>query len=307
MVMMIAVVAKESSPPPEYSDPMARIMVQYASVAYCTTQAVQAWKLNPACSQIQNVFSLHSVFYANSTDAFAYVGSDSTNKIIVVAFKGTDPSNLLDWIDDLEGAYDYNIICHLNANTSYHGNEGFCNYYKSLVALGLVTSLNNLIAQYPSYQLWITGHSLGGAAAAIHAADLIAKVSSKTRQQINLVTYGEPRVGDYSFVQLLKSGYSYVTQINRVVHLRDIVPHLPPCCFIGQPNFNCSIGAYCPYNHPREVWYNNTMTPGCSFDECSTVVGEDPSCSDSEIDVSISDHLTYFGLDVGGGCCQPRG
>ena len=50
--------------------------------------------------------------------------------------------------------------------------HGFCDYYRSLADLGLPQHIVNLMAQHPGYSVLATGHSLGGAAATIAAADL---------------------------------------------------------------------------------------------------------------------------------------
>lgn len=47
--------------------------------------------------------------------------------------------------------------------------------------------------------------------------------------------------------------YSY-----RVVHQNDLVPHLPPKTFD-----NWFDGAY---HHRYEVWYDNSMVPGSTFE-----------------------------------------
>ena len=50
--------------------------------------------------------------------------------------------------------------------------RGFCDYYKSLAEQGLPDQVVALANQYPSYMIYTTGHSLGGAAATLAAADL---------------------------------------------------------------------------------------------------------------------------------------
>jgi hypothetical protein len=283
----------------QYSDPTARLMVQYASTAYCPQSAVSIWNLNPICSDIQTGFTVTNTFYAAATDAFGYVGRNDAQKIIVVAFKGTNPSDIIDWIDDLESLESYNTPCNLGHGITFNGSVGFCGYYTSLQALGLANAVLAQVSQYPSYTLYVTGHSLGGAAAAIHIADLLSAWSGGNKN-LRLYTFGEPRVGDMTFPNLI-SAYSFANQIFRVVHENDIVPHLPPCCLTISNN--CPTTAGCPYQHPVEEWYDNSMVPGSTWKACSTTNGEDPTCSDSQIDVSIPDHLVYFGLDVGSGCC----
>jgi len=278
-------------------DSYGRTNVPYASAAYCPKATLEQWDLSPACSSIQNGFTVYGVWYAAKTDALGFAGYNAAQQQIVVAFKGTDPSHLRDWIDDLEGCFSFNTTCTISDNLAFKGSSGFCNYYLSLKNEGLFGNVTQLINQFPNYEILVVGHSLGGAAAVIHALDLL--YDFKPTQRINLITFGEPRVGDYSVSQLFASVGSDVL-IYRFIHDRDIVPHLPPCCDV---NNQCETSAECPYHEPREVWYQNDMAPGEPYTVCSPTIGEDFTCSDQDLDYSVDDHLVYFGLNVGEGCC----
>jgi len=299
LILAIAFLLVLSGASGQYLDATARTMVQYASVAYCPQSAVSSWTLNANCSDIQTGFTVTNTFYAESTDAFGYVGRNDANKYIIVGFKGTNPDDIIDWIDDLESLESYNTPCNLGKGITFNVSVGFCGYYLSLQALGLASAVITQVTQYPSYELYVVGHSLGGAAAAIHIADLLSQWPSGYGN-LRLYTFGEPRVGDMTFPNLI-SKYDFGSQVFRLIHENDIVPHLPPCCF--SINGICPTTAACPYQHPVEVWYDNSMVPGSSYDFCSTTNGEDPTCSDSQVDLSIPDHLVYFGLEVGDGCC----
>jgi hypothetical protein len=84
----------------------------------------------------------------------------------------------------------------------------------------------------------------------------------------------------------------------RVVHARDIVPHLAPCCHNW--GGGCGIAKNCPYHAATEVWYNNDMAQNSSYTICGTL-GEDTSC-DNVINLSVTDHEYYFGIHIGGHC-----
>lgn len=45
-----------------------------------------------------------------------------------------------------------------------HVHHGFCTYWADLVALGMADTLLELTRTHPDYTLFVTGHSLGGAA-----------------------------------------------------------------------------------------------------------------------------------------------
>jgi hypothetical protein len=76
-------------------------------------------------------------------------------------------------------------------------------------------------AQYPSFKIIATGHSLGGA-----LATLAAGVLRSQGLNVDLYTYGAPKVGEQALADYITStahGQTY-----RVTHHDDPVPKLPP-------------------------------------------------------------------------------
>ena len=67
-------------------------------------------------------------------------------------------------------------------------------------------------------QLWVTGHSLGGALAVLAAA----RLSGESMAPSAVYTFGAPRVGDSDF------GRAYPAPLYRVENGNDIVCHVPP-------------------------------------------------------------------------------
>ncbi|EPB66209.1 triacylglycerol lipase [Ancylostoma ceylanicum] len=134
-------------------------------------------------------------------------------------------------------------------------------FYKAFMAVwngGLKESFKNLHAKYPSYFVWVTGHSLGGALASLAASYIIAE------ENINGSNVS----------------YSY-----RVVHWRDLVPHIPMKGFEGY------------WHHNSEVFYPYNMEKGSNFTICQA--DESRHCSDGLLyDLSVYDHLHYFNKDV---------
>ena len=89
-----------------------------------------------------------------------------------------------------------------------------------------------LLSKNPSYQIWVTGHSLGAALAPLASAWL-AYYNIAPRQNVILYTFGSPRVGDYKYAlqhdQLVNNSW-------RVVNFDDVVPHLPPLSILHTEN-----------------------------------------------------------------------
>lgn len=83
--------------------------------------------------------------------------------------------------------------------------------------------------------IYITGHSLGGALAVVHAAHLFIRGEHDRVQ--NVVTFGAPRVANWASKRWLDSKYQA-----KIIQYRipgDRVPHLPPVWLgyhhVGQP------------------------------------------------------------------------
>ncbi|CAJ0939140.1 unnamed protein product, partial [Mesorhabditis belari] len=163
---------------------------------------------------------------------------------------------------------------------------------------------------YQNYAVTITGHSLGGALAALAAARTV-KQGIRQSGQVRLVTFGEPRVGSAKFAknfdQLVPNSY-------RVVFRADIVPHLPACHKdLSDTSLRESDAHPCDdyegtaaYHHGTEIWYPDCMAPGCTYMECTGLPkNEDMQCSDRlkfkpfpDISDYISDHRHYFDVKV---------
>lgn len=79
----------------------------------------------------------------------------------------------------------------------------------------LKESISDLITEKPQRPVWITGHSLGGALAAICLA--------RIPEAKGLYIYGAPRVGNAEFVELFEGRCAW-----RVENSQDPVPLVPP-------------------------------------------------------------------------------
>lgn len=125
----------------------------------------------------------------------------------VLVFRGSVLHSLMDWQRD----------SNLNKQECDEGgyvHEGFAG------ALDLIwTPVSKWLKSVGDKDVWVTGHSLGGALAVLAASRLESGA-------VHVCTFGQPRVGDEAFVEASnrKLGRLYC----RFVHHRDIVPRLPP-------------------------------------------------------------------------------
>ncbi len=113
---------------------------------------------------------------------------------------------------------------------------------------------------------------MGAALSVIVGIELRLKYSDRIVEIHNI---GCPRVGNPNFAQFV---HTKVDRINRVVHNRDLIVHLPPT------NFG--------YHHPaNEIFFDEEMK---NYVICNDS-GEDKTCSNKFFpDYKGSDHDFYF-------------
>jgi predicted lipase len=216
------------------------------------------------------------VVYNSDTNANGFVGYDHDINTIIVAFSGTNPVSITNWIDDLDffkinfSGYGTSVVnC-----TGCEVHEGFYKTYMS-VADEVRAGVNGYLAQYPTATIAVTGHSLG-ASLALHAAlDLaIDKLPVKS-----LYNFGQPRTGEINFSQYATSMLQ--DKIFRITHHKDPVPHVP----LEEMGF---------HHEPTEVFYNWLNN---EYTVCDSS-GEDPNCANQYyVDLNVPDHLLYLKFD----------
>ena len=142
------------------------------------------------------------------TQAFLAIRSD----MVLVAFRGTEPEKIKDWLTDANALLVPSPVGHLH--------NGFWRAFNA-IGPGILQELqtNSNIQGKP---LWLTGHSLGAALSTIMAASC-ARVGLLVAGHYN---FGSPRVGDSSFTGFYNERCASVTF--RFVHNNDIVPRVPP-------------------------------------------------------------------------------
>jgi hypothetical protein len=134
-------------------------------------------------------------------------------KAVIVAFAGTDPVSLANWISDFDA--------HLDVTT------GAAEGYEGAAAV-VWSELKQLLEQCvaPGGKVFVTGHSLGGALAALIAH----RISTELQPDVDAVyTFGMPRPGNKAFADLYNRQLGMRTY--RLVHGEDIVPTVAPTSF----------------------------------------------------------------------------
>jgi triacylglycerol lipase len=128
---------------------------------------------------------------------------------MIIAFAGTDPANLLNWVSDF-------YLGRPKADV----HQGFQD-----AAAAVSREVDSAIEQCmkDGRTLFIAGHSLG-AAIALVTADRAR--SEKGLNQAEVYVFGSPRVGRADFVARYNASFGHTTY--RFVHGKDIVPTVPP-------------------------------------------------------------------------------
>lgn len=197
-------------------------------------------------------------------DTNVFVARDDVQNATVVAFRGS--SDIDNWISNFEFS---KISPYTNKNIEVH--RGLYNEY--------LIYKDWLFHTIPKYtDLIITGHSSGGALAMFLAYDY---------SQIRIPTvysFGKPRIGNKDFAESADSKIEHY----RITHHNDVVPHVPEEIL----NFR---------HTNTEIWYpgNDNIYRICEENEDKTCSN---SCAPIHCD-SISDHLRYIDMDIGGGAC----
>uniref|UniRef100_A0AC34GVK0 Fungal lipase-like domain-containing protein n=1 Tax=Panagrolaimus sp. ES5 TaxID=591445 RepID=A0AC34GVK0_9BILA len=214
----------------------------------------------------------------NDTCSGGYIAINSFTKEIIIAFRGT--SNFEQLLS--QGWNSNEMVAFISGGkVSKSFFDGFNGIWMNR---GMRNDFYALKNRFPDYLFIFVGHSIGGAMASLAAATVISS-GVFTVDKISLFTFGQPRTGDKTFANAYNA---LEIQTSRIVHNRDIIPHLP--------SLNNSIY----YHHRQEIWYNNDM--GVHDDSsifCSYEDGEDPTCSDSldATKLNIKDHKYYFGRE----------
>ena len=144
-------------------------------------------------------------FDKNDTQAFLM----ANNEVMILTFTGTQ--SIQDWLTDFSIKFVKGPF-----GRTHRGFLQALNY--------ILPDIKKAIAKfhYRGQSFWITGHSLGGALAVLTAAHLVER-----RFKVDgLYTFGQPRVGNYEFVN--NFGSKFNQRHFRIVNNEDIVTRIPP-------------------------------------------------------------------------------
>jgi hypothetical protein len=269
-LLLLVSLAAVSAAPPVFDKNTSYRYVYYAYAAY-NQPAVGTWKC-AYCVNFTAGFNVTKGCEDLAAGSYAYVGYNPNYKEIVASFRGS--SDIANWIEDIS-------VIMTPPGKAFPGipaaqvEDGFYDYYESLKSC-VVGEVKNLQSKYPTYQVSITGHSLGAAGASMCAMDMLVNLGFKDLRVLN---FGEPRLGNDAFYQ---AAFQYMPALQRMVDYEDCVPQVP------WQAFGYHHEAYEIFEHPAG---------GDSYKVCDQT-GEDKTCSDG-VGSNCDDHMHYMGVQ----CC----
>nr|ABG81956.1 lipase 2 [Yarrowia lipolytica] len=269
-----------------------------ANIGYCVgpgTKIFKPFNCGLQCAHFPNVELIEEFHDPRLIfDVSGYLAVDHASKQIYLVIRGTH--SLEDVITDIRIMQAPLTNFDLAANISSTATCDDC-----LVHNGFIQSYNNtynqigpkldsVIEQYPDYQIAVTGHSLGGAAALLFGINL--KVNDHDPL---VVTLGQPIVGNAGFANWVDklffgqenpdvSKVSKDRKLYRITHRGDIVPQVP--FWDGYQHCSGEVFIDWPLIHPPLS--NVVMCQGQSNKQCSA-----GNTLLQQVNV-IGNHLQYF-------------
>ncbi|KAF9528953.1 lipase [Crepidotus variabilis] len=192
----------------------------YASAAYCSPETTKTWTCGTNCEQNSGFKPIDSGG-DGAIVQYWYVGYDPALNSIIVGFQGTDTDKILPILTD--GNFllaPLNPLLFPGVSPLILTHDGFAKAH-GFSAPDVLVAVQKGLALYPTQQVTVVGHSLGGALSIISSSFLALHLPDTT--VIKTVTYGAPRVGNENFV-LWANGNSFMQRIN---NKQDPIPTLP--------------------------------------------------------------------------------
>lgn len=149
-------------------------------------------------------------------------GPAPAQKSVVLAFRGTAGATWADWVNDWLNDFEA-VLVPFTKSPTVLVHKGFNDSVESFFGKDIVKNIKDRLNANRGAQLYITGHSKGGALA--HLAALLLRTKHPEIPVAGVISFEALRPGHPSFVKAYNA-----TGINslRYEFQNDVVPYLPP-------------------------------------------------------------------------------
>ncbi|KAH9935089.1 alpha/beta-hydrolase [Epithele typhae] len=192
---------------------------QFARAAYC--DGTGTWSCGAAC-RANPTFQPTLTGGDGNAVQFYYVGYWPDQNAVIVSYQGTDPTQLLADLTDLDffqQPFDSSLFPGVPSSVQVHG--GFADQHAKAAAV-ILKETKRLISAKGATTVITVGHSLGGALAEIAALHMTLNLPSSIH--VKSVTYGTPRVGNPAYASFFDGKVADFVRIN---HDHDPIPIVP--------------------------------------------------------------------------------
>ncbi|KAJ7664515.1 alpha/beta-hydrolase [Mycena polygramma] len=252
------------------------LYTRYSSAAYRYSNPLYRWLCPRPLGN-----TLIRTFKKGRTRGF--ITRDDNRNETVVAFRAKFRLN--DFLSDLKfRKVPFNSTgIPKNITEQVRVNRGFLNAYNNVVN-DVLAIIEEQLEDFPSHNIVVTGHSVGGAIAALAATSIKNSIqSAHPNVGLKLYTFGQPRVGTPEFARYIEETIG-VENLYRAVHTRDVVPMVPK---VNYEHFGTEYWQYRDHFPLITTRYKTVR-------KCDTNGHEDPHCSLSQWIKYQRDHRYYF-------------
>jgi triacylglycerol lipase len=188
-------------------------LARASAAAYSPRQEIEAL--------VRGSWKFHEFHFFDKEGTQAFCASD--DQIVLIAFRGTELQETTDILDDVKfGLMESDVYGKAPLRQVHRGFHGSLGRVWDDLSVK-IDEWTKPVKGRAARQIFITGHSLGGALGTLMFARLALAAD---RPVPTLYTFGCPKVGDKNFSAQLDQRYP--ERLFRVVNDSDIVPHLPP-------------------------------------------------------------------------------